>query len=315
MFKYQLRSAGGMPGHKKGHTHAATTELDLPIMAATTDGSGTAIVQANLQLSKMNNRLYRQLRDYHVSFSVAAPGGITASTVDYRFWTLPNTWFVKGAIEHAYLTYMQCMADELNAGIRMARWHDFSINEQDVDGVYDYMNVCLFDGDGWATLSADETITDSTVKNTSGTSMGFNLMGNESNSFNIFNEYAKVLNYGTPDDESVSSDQPYTGLLDLEDADVLAERGDRAPYDRDFTSFLHDGTDDQNILVQRDYLVVDRDGGPAKTRTKSFVAPLGLVWVQKLVAGSATDFVTNSPELIMHAKPGSYKGVAAPSLV
>jgi len=140
-------------------------------------------------------------------------------------------------------------------------------------------------------------------------------MGNEANSYNIFSEYAKKLAYSVEDSEAVSSDQPYDGLLDLDDADVLAERGDRAPYDRDFSSWLHDGTDDQNILVLQDSLYFEPDTNQGRTITRKFTAPLGLVWITKADNGSLVDFNSSWPELSLIASAGHYKGVKAPSLV
>lgn len=305
-----------MPGHKDKGLKTAI-QSNIPLISTTTDVAGKHIVRGNLELSKMNNRLYRQLRNYSFRFQLH-PVSSETDKLTLRFYTLPDTWFVRGAIKHAYDTYMQCMQDELNAGIKMAKWHDFNINEQNPDGTWDYMGGCLYDGDtssGWGATSADETITDSSVTDSGGTSKSFNLMGVISNQYNIFSEYAKKLNYRVSDDESVSSDQPYDGLLDLKDADVLAERGDRAPYDRDFSSFLHDGTDDQNILVQQDALYFDSGGDQGRMTTKTFTAPLGLVWIEREDGSSFADLSNSWPELSLIASPGSYKGVKAPSLV
>ena len=302
-----------MPGHYDKGLGTATQRA-IPLISTTTTVAGNHIVRGSLELSKMNNRLYRQCRNYSLRFALN-PSGAEANRIKVSFYTLPDTWFVRGAIKHAYETYMLSMSDELNAGIKMAKWHDFNINEQNPDGTWDYMGGALFDGDAFAGTSADETITDSSVTDSGGTSKSFNIMGAISNEYNIFSEFAKKLNYQVPDDESVSSDQPYDGLLDLKDADVLAERGDRAPYDRDFSSFLHDGTDDQNILVQQDSLYFDPESGQGRMITGTITAPLGLVWVTRFDDGSAADFLTGSPELTMIASPGSYKGVKAPSLV
>ncbi len=302
-----------MPGHKdKGLK--TPTQKKIPLISTSTDVAGNHIIRGNMELSKMNNRLYRQLRNYEFQVQYEPLASATARN-KITIYTLPDTWFVRGAIKHAYAIYMQCMQDELNAGIKMAKWHDFNINEQNPDATWDYMGGCLFDGEGFALLVADENISDSSVTDSGGTSQQFNLMGAMANQYNIFTEYAKKLNYNVSDDESVSSDQPYDGLLDLKDADVLAERGDRAPYDRDFSSFLHDGTDDQNILVQQDCLYFDADSNQGRTFSRKFTAPLGLVFIQLHAGGSLADLSNSSPEISLIASPGSYKGVKAPSLV
>lgn len=317
MFKYQLRSAVGMPGHKT-KTDLQTERLINLLQSGTAGDTGKSIVKVNEELSRMNNRLYRQCRTYDVGFGVSNVKNLGVNeTLTLDFYTLPNTWFVHGAIKHSFETYMQMMSDELAQGIRMARWHDFAINEQDPDGAWQFYRAALWDGgasSAWAEIGTDESISDSSVTDSGGTSKGFNLFGNESNSYNIFSEFAKKLAYGTADDPTVSSDQPYDGLLDLDDADVLAERGDAPPYDRDFSTWLHDGDDDQNILVCRDSIVVDPGAGSSRLSTRTFTAPLGLVFVCAEVDGSAADVGTTNPALYMRVAPGKYKGVRSHSL-
>lgn len=318
-----------MPGHYDKKLKTAC-QRSIPILCTTdtTDGEGNMIVQAAQAASRMNNRLYRQLRNYEVSFSLkTAPSHDGGANLSFGFYTLPDTWFVRGAIKHAYTTYMQAHQDEIAAGVQFSKWHDFTLNEQNPDHVWEYSQAALWDGGstasadgGWATISADETHTDSSVTDSSGTSQGFNVFGNLANSYNIFREYANLLKYRRPTDESVGSDQPYEGLLDLEDADDMAEKGDQAPYDRDFSTFLPDDTtvdDNQghNLLVFQDEIVVDSSGGPGKFSTRTFTAPLGLVFCRKHVSGSETAWGTTEPELLLRLAPGSYKGVKAPSLV
>lgn len=321
MFKYQLRSAGGMPGHRTG---SSVTERTLPMKCTTdtTGGEGNLIIQTNLALSKMNGRLYRQARDYRVKVSlIPAPVHDAGSNVNMEIFTLPNTYFVHGAIKYAFQQYMNSHADELAAGVNFAKWHDFSINEQNPTGVWEYSSPVLWDGtadSGFGSLTANETVSDSSVTDSGGTSQGFNLLGNLANSYNIFREYAKKLNY-RPQPGTVSSDQPYDGLLDLDDADDMAEKGDLAPYDRDFSDFIPDDTtvdDDagQNLLLHRASISFDANGAQGRMSTAYFDAPLGLVWIRKYVNGSEAAFSTSIPELTLTCAPGDYKGVHSHSL-
>jgi hypothetical protein len=289
----------------------------------TTDGEGNMVVQTNLALSKMNGRLYRQCRTYRVKFNlITAPVHDAGANVNIEFFTLPNTYFVHGAVNYAFKQYMNLHADELAAGIKFARYHDFSINEQNPTGVWEYASPALWDGTadgGMASLTANETITDSSVTDAGGTSQGFHLLGNLANSYNIFREYAKRLNY-RPQPGTVSSDQPYEGLLDLDDADDMAEKGDLAPYDRDFSDFIPDDAtvdDDagQNLLLHRGTITYDVAAGPGRISTGYFDAPLGLVWCRKTVSGSESAWNTTNPELTLTVAPGDYKGVMSHSLI
>lgn len=296
------------------------TQKCLAIMAAadTSGAAGTLIVKTSQELSMQNNRLYRQAMNYKVSFSLI---GINAlhddNEVQYDFFTLPNNWFTHGAIRYAFRTYMQAHQDELNAGVRFARWHDFTIDEQNPDGTWELSQSTNYDGDGWGVTlgTAGESPQDSSITlNDGSTVKQFRLMGTDSGAFNIFREYAKLLKYRQPTDTSVSSDQPYDGLLDLKDADKMAEIGDKAPYDTDYSIWLDDGTDDQNILCYQDSISADRNTY-FKGRTRTFTAPLGLVWVRKVVDDAAADVSNTSPELCLHVSPGKYKGVHAESIV
>lgn len=291
------------------------TERNVAIRASSSQTQGM-IVKASRHLSETNNRLYRQCMDYDVRVSLNV-GLLDDTTIyKYRFFTLPNTWFVKGAIKYAFDTYMQSHEDELKAGIKFGKWHDFHINEQDPDGVWALSETCLFDGNGYASISPDEATDDTGITMSDGSTVKqFNLMGNITNQFNIFSEYAKLLRYRGAQNTSVSSSQPYDGVLDLKDADLMAEVGDQAPYDRRFDSFLHDGTDDQSILVMVDSLTHDASNAGGRRDTITFTAPLGLVYVQKLIGDSNNAIATTIPELTFRFPRGDYKGVRAHSLV
>ncbi|AXH74563.1 MAG: putative capsid protein [Cressdnaviricota sp.] len=293
------------------------TEKCIPIgaLADTGGAGGTLIVKASKFASQMNHRLYRQTRNYSLKFSLQALTAADDHEIGYDFYTLPNNWFVHGAIKYAYRTYMQAHQDELDAGIKFSRWSDFTIDEQNPDGTWEQSQVFLYDGDGFAAISGDQEHVDSSITLADGsTSKSFRLLGTDSGAFNIFREYANMLKYRTSADTSVSSSQPYDGLLDLKDADKMAEDGDRPPYDSDFATILDDGTDDQNILVYQDSIVYGRTSH-AKLSTRFFTAPLGLVFVRKIKNGAADDVSNTVPELCLHLQKGNYKGINAPSLL
>ena len=294
------------------------------LMRASTDESGEQpfLVEIAPNLSRMNNRLYRQSRLYNVRFETIDHA--QSAAVSYEFYTLPDNWFVRGAIKYAHGVYMQNHEDELKAGISFSQWHDFDINPQNADGVYEFTGARLWDGDGYASISADEPSgiggTFSTTKAADGTDFGFHVMGNIANSYNIFREYAEFLNNRKPDNESSTAVQPYGDLLDLKDAEQMVESGDRAPYDRDFSGWIPDDetVDDstgQHILTLKAFSGTDRDGGMAVHRTPFFTAPLGLVWVRRFLEASAVDLSTTHQQLRMEVQGGHYKGVKAPSLV
>lgn len=288
------------------------TERHINVAAVSAQTQG-AVVQINEHLSRMNNRLYRQCMDYDVAVDLNVGLLDDTSVFKYSFFTLPNTWFVKGAIKYAFDTYMQSHEDEIKAGVKFGKYHDFKINYNDQDGNWADTVPRLFDGNGYHTVERDvNPPLGSEITLSDGSSIrGFNLMGNETNFFNIFTEYANLLRYRQPTDVSVSSSQPYDGLLDLKDADLMAEVGDEAPYDRRFSGWLHDGTDDQPILVHVDSLTHDASNAGGRRSTRTFTAPLGLIWIQKRVGDSNNAISTSTPELTFRVPMGDYKGVRA----
>ncbi len=285
-------------------------------------GTGIAMLEMHNIASKLNHRLYRQTRNYRVRLQQTQDAN--AGRVMTQIFTLPDTWFVRGAIKYAYDTYMQNHADELANGIKFGRWHDFQISPQNPDGSYELLEPILYDGDGFASIAQDEPSgaagTYSTTKAADGTSMGFHCIGNIANSYNILREFAEYRNNMKPDDESTTAVQPYGDLLDLKDAEAMVESGDRAPYDRDFSGWIPDDetVDDstgQHILTLQDTIGSDQDGGSGFTTSKVINAPLGVIFLRNLVNGSMTDIPTSSPQLRLEFMPGSYKGIDAPSLV
>lgn len=311
-----------MPGHKDVGSTATERRIMIKCTTDSTDGEGNMVIQGNRALSTVNGRLYRQARLYRMKVDlITGPIHDAGANVNIEFYTLPNTYFVHGAIKYAYQQYMNAHMDELNAGVRFAKWHDFSLNEQNPTGAWEYSAPCLWsgkEGTDFSTLSENEALSDSSATDSGGTSQGFHILGNLANSYNIFREFSKLLNYRAQPG-ATSSDQPYDGLLDLDDADDMAEKGDQAPYDRDFSDFIPDDTtvdDDsgQNILTHRGTITYDSNAGPGRISTGYFDAPLGLVWCRKFVAGSESAFGLTLPELVVTFAPGGYKGVMSHSL-
>eukprot|EP00665_Eupelagonemidae_sp_cell47_P016818 gene16818-biopygen4193 len=185
------------------------------LLRTNTDESGEQpfLVEIAPNLSAMNHRLYRQSRLYNVRFETSDTAQGTA--VSYEFYTLPDNWFVRGAVKYAHRTYMQNHDDELASGVKFSKWHDFRVSPQNPDGTYEFTAGRMFDGD---------------------------------------------------DSEEVTAVQPYGELLDLKDAEQMVESGDRAPYDRDFSSMIPDDetVDDvtgQHILTLKAFSGTDRNGG------------------------------------------------------
>ena len=291
---------------RKSLKMANDTELTFPLVATDGTGAGLAVVATDQQLAVMNMRLYRQSMSYTVKFSAPAPNSGTRTT--YKFFTLANNWFTLGAIKHAFRNWRFSIQDELQ-NAAPGKWHDFRLADTNLDGDNARMLANSFDGDSYNALETGEyQYSISSIDD--GTDKTFGLFGDLADQYNIFDEYAKHLDAQHPADETVGG--ATTTYNNLHDADAsvmghLATGFDTPPYPRN----LDGGNWADAVLIERASISVDPDGAIGPMSTPYFDAPLGLVFCYKLVAGSGTDFATDTPEVLLHVKPGSYKGVDA----
>lgn len=285
-------------GSKKMKTTAVCKSIPLEVVAT---GQSNYVLQTPKALGVMNHRLYREGMIYDMSLSA---GRIDFATT-WKIYTLPDTWFVRGAINYAFRSYRASLQEELTlSGGKHSKWLDFRINEQDPDGTWGYMQPSLFDGDSHAGLTTSG-YTESVVTNAAGTEIGWHLFGTVSNSYNIFEEYANHIMGRRADDSAESGPSGYEGLsTGAADSDRIYEDGDVPPYTEAFDGVFSTG----DFLVLQDEIGQDADGW-AKFNSRSFRAPLGLVF---LVA--STEAAATLPQLILHCSPGKYKGVKAEEL-
>lgn len=294
------------------------TELSLPMEMSSTASDATdgyMKIDVPTSLSIMNHRLYRQLRQYRCK--VEAIPSASGNETMYHVYTLANNWFTLGAIKYAKEQFDLSLQDELARGAKPARWFDFKINAQDPDDdgtnpVYGFSQPSTFNGASYVGQAGDEATFDTPVTTTGGTQKPFYLFGTPSAAFNVFHEYAKYLRgRGVANTSAeMNSEVAYDGLsADADDDEMLAETGDRPPYDWDKASWEYGN------LIHRGVIGGHEDGGQnVRSTTSVFNAPLGVIFLRKLVNGSLADFDTASPELLVHVSAGSYKGVHAPLL-
>ncbi len=267
--------------------------------------------------SQMNSRLYRQGMVYDVAFSLANPRSLVSR--QYNFYTLPNNWFVLGAIKYAFAQYRAGLQDELiQTGGKTSKWHDFRMSTTDPDGTQSTMYPCMWDGDSWETITTGMPSLTSVITAAGGTEKGFIIGGEVSNYYNILLEYGRHLMSRRADDSSESGPQAYEGLqTGAADLDRLLEDGETPPYDEDFAMWHNGGDADTDTrLIHQDTLyigTVDSDDTSSRApdsrfRTRTFKAPLGFVYVE---ASANLASGTSNPDLCLHLKPGNYKGVSA----
>lgn len=286
------------------------------------EGSQTeGVVHVSRLLSQMNSRMYRQGRTYDVQFQMTEP--MSDPLTEYHFFTLPNNWFTHGAIKHAFSVWRASLQDELMAtGGKHAKWLDFSIQPA-ADGTPEsnlfYPN--FLDGNSWTAVSTGYNQLYSEVTDSDGDLMKFNTGSAEDKSgagaYNIMLEFARHLMSRKADSSAESGPQSYEGIQSgLDDLDHILEVGDEPPYDEDFGMWHGDADASTDTrLVLQDVLYASTTVGTggsglttgARTVTRRFTAPLGLVFVQTNTAFTQS----SNSEIALIASPGNYKGVSS----
>ncbi len=325
---------GARKGRRKGRKSSkrmglATMPTQRTIALSAGEASQTdGIIEVSRLLSQVNNRQYRQGMVYDVSFALTE-GMIYASDaakvpLQLNFYTLPNNWFTLGAIRHAFKQWRATLQDELShTGGKHAKWLDFSI-KPNADGSPEsnifYPN--FWDGNTHVAVSTGYEQTYTALTDSDGDNMQFLTGGAEDKSgaggYNIMLEFARHLLSRRADSTSESGPQSYEGIqAGLDELDAILETGDEPPWDQDFGMYHGDADSAADTrLVWADSLYVGRGSDSNDTNsassasrlvTRSFAAPLGLVFVE-----ASTAFVqTSDSEMAVIAKSGKYKGVSA----
>ena len=293
----------------------ATTVTEFPIAPQTQSspahGGWFSIPQC---LGRINNRLYRDHRNYYASVSLNSAAQTQSPILVY---TLAPTWYVQGALRAAKKMHDTAMREERKT-VKQARWYDFRL-DLDIDGaLYDEMlpygitqNIL-----GLSAHSADEILA-SRVADASGNQRVFTLRTATGGArpagtaFNVFQEYDAMAD--TPvDNPAVSGGvAPYDNLTAENDTENMANlqyRGDVPPYNGD--SF-------DAYWVQVGELYVNAQGAQSLS-TGMFQAPLGVVL---LTGPGGTGFGDiegginiDQARLNLHVAPGNYKGVHVDAL-
>ena len=287
---------------------ASDTQLDVALRAADGSGAGQGAIDVVEEMCKVNQRLYRQAMVYPVSVKYLVPPGTTGQHT-INFYTLANNWFVHGAIKYAFRNWRASIQEELMGGAVQGRFLDWRVAHTNPDGDMAKLVGATWDGDGYNALESGE-YNFSTSTGADGSEDSFNLFGALSAHYNIFSEYANYLDSRKPDDQAITVATSYGGLHEGDDLltrEGLVEDFDNPPYPNDIS-----GTNWADaVMVLADQIRFDGDGSQGSLVTKTFDAPLGFVFVTKVVNSTDTDFDTTLPELLLRVKPGPYKGTAA----
>lgn len=262
-------------------------------------------------LSRINQRLYRQGRGYHISSIEVGVAGSGARIVTVE--TLPHNWFTAKAHQLAFNAWRKSTADERAMGIKAGRWNDFKVL-YNLDHTTTANRITVPEGLG--VLSQGEWVYTQAGKIDGSGDIGFMMFDNTTaNFFGVLSEYDALRDTDQNTPPAGASFVPYDELLaELNDdqADNLQEEGDNPPYQAN--------TGLQNLVepVWQVYNGIDQDitGTPGlaglgiddKPKEFGIYAPCGLLKCTTIQAPTGGDPVPVF--LTIEVKAGAYKGVA-----
>ena len=254
------------------------------------------ILHVDRELSKLNRRLYRSGRNYHVKIDI--DHGESAN--NFVVLALRDDWAVQKGFQMAYQMYLDNTMEErerLNAE-QVSRWEDFRVDhgltaQQVVSSLWDETIAPVALDSGEFTLS--------TVVDDSNTQRTFTFKPVPlATEFGVLTEYDKTGNaQGSP--SSAGAGTAYEALTGEDNPATrqhLQGAANEPPYDK------------TGVNAATPWVKIAELGGTAgvqKLSTGFFNAPCGFV-----VIYSTTGNVGN---VMMEVRSGDYKGVHAPSMI
>jgi len=265
-------------------------------------------------LSRVNRRLYRQGRDYHVKKITLISKNTPNLENRVSVSTIPGTWVSHMAWKRAFDQWnrMNKEASANLAGDITATWSDFKVymsldqrsgtmlepidngNNVYKAGMWTYSQMVTPDG----TTSAD--------------TFDLHMLGSHSGSVGNWNSVGLIRSYGEsratvqqgPNVPTTASDDPLVNVFDYgttvdEVIDDLEGQNDFPPYDLD--EYPGDDTNGPKPAVVQDTTLVD-----GKATMAGFNAMCGLLEFET-VSPIASDIYS----VLVELAPGSYRGVKA----
>jgi hypothetical protein len=277
------------------------TQRTIRVGADTPIAGHSLICRAKRLLSPINHRLYREGRTYVQKVDLDAD-----STQVVEVYALADTWMVHKAWKMAYDHYMANTAEErATAGTNAARWADFSIHAavtNFAEGLPVQFGQIVTTLDPAVYTAGEFTLSDVSLDN--GNTRYFSWTTASSGTvFNVLEEYDLAGNVQQSPEDAVST-APYADLNADEINSTIYQHvqndGNEPPYNPDSlgatTPFVH---------------VATLSAGTAqKLSTGFFRAPCGLILLKGYAPADS-----NTQDVSITYKSGSYKGVDAPSML
>ncbi len=266
-------------------------------------------------LSRVNRRLYRQGRDYHVKKITIVSSNTPNADNRISVSTIPNTWVSKMAWKRAFDTWnrMNREATEQIAGDIKGTWSDFKVYMTLDSRAATPLNPVdnggnAFDAGMWTysqLVSPDGT--------TSADTFDLHMLGAHSGSAGAWNSVGLINSYGEsratvqgadPNVPAVASDDPLVNVFDYgttidEVIDDLEGHNDFPPYDID--EYPGDESNGPKPCVVQDTTLVD-----GRATMAGFTAMCGLLEFE-----AKSPIANDTFSVLVELAPGKFRGVHA----
>lgn len=294
----------------------AVRHLRYELTTSATPGTETShYLDLARDISRMNRRLYRQGRDYHVKRVSIVSTDTPNSGNRISLATVPDTWVSRNAWKRGFQTFQNMNKDATRqtSGDVSGTWEDFKV----------YLSEDMKSGDilapkdngGNLYLAGEWTysILVSPDGTTSADEFSLHMLGDHDpatgplwNSVGLIKSYGEsrpTVSFG-PSVPGDASDDPLVNVFDYgttidEVIDNLEADNDTPPYDRD--SYPGDDLNGPKPNIVQDTTIVD-----GRASVGGFNAIAGLVEIE--VKSSLPEDVIS---ILVELAPGSYRGISA----
>jgi hypothetical protein len=303
----------------KNKTLAQTQRILQFVTPVTGSGANTtSYIDLAQVLSMVNRRMYRQGMDYHISKIEVLGGNANATNSSVTVSVVSNNWVTCNAWKKGRMIWDKIQKNAVKAAgaqSAVAKYRDFKVL---MDSTHDPAANNLFPADVSGTSGATGEWQYSTVDITdpSGVNAEYKLKllgGNTSTVLGLIRGYADSRAYPSTSEplDSEPNDGWYMEVNDPNDhnehsVDAATDENDTPPYAVTLYHGDGGGSFDAPMSVGTRSLATINNG--VHGVIGSFVACAGLLRIDHFCGAADT---THNVGLLIHLKPGSYKGVSA----
>ena len=303
-----------MASKKKSKTPALRYLRYEMTMSSNASTEVSAFIDIARDLSRVNRRLYRQGRDYHVKKISIVSSDTPNGGNRVSFSTVHDTWVTRQAWKRGFETYklMQKEATKQISGDVKGTWDDFKVYLSPDHRTGTKLDPKDNGGNNWDAGEWQYTELVTPDGTTSADNFELTLIGDHDGSAGSRTSVGLIRSYGEsratvqgtdPNVPGNASDDPLVNVFDYGTAideviDLMEAQGDAPPYE--LNNYPGGAGNGQKPSVVQDTAIVD-----GRAVVGGFNAVCGLIEVE-----AKTALPNDVISILVELAPGNYRGVA-----